>query len=250
MVERHVMSRHSLGLVPECEGVKMAVNTLMPLGNDVSIWEKFALNAVSLDGDVKQSGLFVNMSRVNHDCLGNSSHKYVPKHNVMILIANRDIKRGEEITFNYIANKRERKHDLTEKWSFTCHCRACSDPAIEAKMRQIEFLDNQVEVLGLQAKFDEAIQCAKDLIPLYDELGYTSLKYSRTYYDLYTQYIYRQSTILEAFQYIKLAYEAECSAYAPCQDTTCGEIVKFRNYLHTPTSHRNFEYGCKYLIGQ
>ena len=46
--------------------------------------------------------IFINMSRVNHHCIGNTDHFYISQHKVAILTAIRTIEPGEEVTFSYI----------------------------------------------------------------------------------------------------------------------------------------------------
>lgn len=44
----------------------------------------------------KCSGLFITMSRINHDCMGNSNHYFNTRRGVKILVASKRISRGEE----------------------------------------------------------------------------------------------------------------------------------------------------------
>ena len=75
-----------------------------------SLREKFDTNAVALDDDDDDddddggSGLFLNCSRVNHDCIGNSSHYYVPELKLKFIAANHDIPAGSDVTFSYASS--------------------------------------------------------------------------------------------------------------------------------------------------
>ena len=66
--------------------------------------------------------LLINMSRINHDCCGNSDHWWVEEHGVMILLAFQTIKAGTEITFSYFDNLDPSHQFLKEKWGFDCNC--------------------------------------------------------------------------------------------------------------------------------
>lgn len=82
---------------------KPAVMNLHPPNGALS--DKFQLNCMSLTDDDQEenamTGLFIRMSRVNHHCLGNSTHRYLENRNMKILVASRNIEEGEEITFSY-----------------------------------------------------------------------------------------------------------------------------------------------------
>lgn len=61
-----------------------------------SLLDKFKENLVSLGNEHIDawSGLFLNFSRVNHDCVGNVFHIYVPDQQLKLLVANHDIPAG------------------------------------------------------------------------------------------------------------------------------------------------------------
>lgn len=55
--------------------------------------EQNGMDCSSVPG-TQEAGLFVHMSRTNHACIGNSSHHYLARHGVMILIASCRIEVG------------------------------------------------------------------------------------------------------------------------------------------------------------
>jgi len=77
-------------------------------------------------------GLFLALSRVNHDCAPNSNFFFGAKSFTGQLYAVRNIAKDEEITMLYThlaAPRTERHKDLREKYEFDCMCSTCSLPA-------------------------------------------------------------------------------------------------------------------------
>ncbi|PBK71608.1 SET domain-containing protein [Armillaria solidipes] len=76
------------------------------------------------------TSIFKDLSRVNHSCSPNTSHKFHVSTFSMQLRAARDIKVGEEIFTTYtdiLEPAAVRAKDLTS-YQITCACRACLDP--------------------------------------------------------------------------------------------------------------------------
>ena len=148
-----------------------------------------------------KTGIFPVLSRVNHDCNANTSSdfpnfKFQPTKNIndqqnpddknkcklhntgnMIHDGNcngsssgyyyihslRDIKKGEEITTNYLGDIRpynERKNKL-RMWGFECKCQWCSDETIRVKMDSIIVKRLVAERKGTLESFLECIQLTK-----------------------------------------------------------------------------------------
>jgi SET domain-containing protein len=107
-----------------------AANALFPKTNSgdplVDLLIKFKFNSISCseDGDRNICGLFLNMSRINHECIGNTTHWVVPELESKLLMTNTDMKAGEEITFSYISFPSGR-HRLMDDYEFKCRCRTC-----------------------------------------------------------------------------------------------------------------------------
>jgi hypothetical protein len=144
-----------------------AISALLPIGG--SIQEKFKTNGIACtdsSASVQQTALFVTMSRVNHCCLGNTSHTYLDDRRVRILVASRDIQEGEEITFSYQGGKNpeERKAILLFNYGFVCHCSACTDPDIEAMLLRSAELDRAILHCGSMGNIVLAIRKGKYLI--------------------------------------------------------------------------------------
>jgi hypothetical protein len=118
--------------------VRPAIRALLPI--DGTIKQKIQTNGMACTDDtdhVHETGLFVTMSRVNHSCLGSTTHLYLENRRAKILVASRDINEGEEITFSYQAGKKtdERKRILRVTYGFVCQCPPCTtNPEIEAML--------------------------------------------------------------------------------------------------------------------
>jgi SET domain-containing protein len=82
------------------------------------------------------------MSRINHSCEANSNPFYDDYYDIEILIANRDILDGEEITMSYIIYPSQIIY-LESKWGFKCICDLCSTPKIEI-WKEIERLQKEL----------------------------------------------------------------------------------------------------------
>lgn len=207
-----------------------------------SLGDKFLLNCMSLTDNDKEgddiTGLFIRMSRVNHDCLGNSLHRYMENRNVKILVASRDIEEGEEITFSYTqqADARTRKVMLRINYKFTCRCSVCTNPDLEAELERMRELDDAILSLGSQGKVELAMQKGKALIKLYDKIGISSWLYQRTYYDLYQVAITKRNSYKEGINFINKAYE---SALAFTSDEQNETVVRTKSFVTAPSSHRN-----------
>lgn len=243
MAERFVMTSETFEIIPP-EAAK-AVNALAPVDKD-SVGAKLSLNGMDcsgpMEGDYGFCGLFINMSRVNHACCGNTAHLYVDNHKVKILVASRSIRDGEEITFSYIDNP-AKKIFLSQKWGFDCTCLACVDPTVSDLLQQVSVLNKQILQYCQIGLVKKSIQLAKRLIEVYDILGAPSKCYSSTYFELFSLCVYYKKTLSEAKQYIKLAYEFECAIFSGCLDTTCGSISNFKSYMDNPSSHYNYLMG-------
>lgn len=87
-----------------------------------------SLNCVGLGG----IAIFPTFSLVNHDCVPNTVQELSVENGeiFMNLIANRDIKKGEEITTSYLRtnlHQPERRLTLWRSWRFVCQCEKCSN---------------------------------------------------------------------------------------------------------------------------
>ena len=90
---------------------------------------KLAVNANAFQGEQGEtvsSGFFPEQTLLNHSCRPNCLNCF--RGLEVLLVANRDIKRGEELTINYIDVIKpvwERRAMLEEKSHFVCACERC-----------------------------------------------------------------------------------------------------------------------------
>jgi hypothetical protein len=221
--------------------VKPAILTLLP--TDGTIKQKIQTNGIACTDDtddVHETGLFVKMSRVNHSCIGNTTHLYLENRRAKILVASRDIQEGEEITFSYRPGKKtdERKRILRVTYGFVCHCVACTiNPEIEYMLARSTELDKEIMEYGSMGKIDQAIQKGKALLQIYDKLGVSSWLYKRTYYDMFQVAITKRKSLKDGSEYIRKAHEA---VLAFTSDKDNESFRKMKSFVDSPSSHRNY----------
>lgn len=189
---------------------KASVDALLPVGG--SLLEKIALNGISCDdGDTRGSGLLVNMSKVNHDCIGNCMHNYIDHDKVVLLVCSRDISAGEELTYPYRLrrNRDQRRQMLLAVYGFECKCLACTAPLVDAKLTMIDQLENEMRELGAYGKAKTALALKKgeELIKLFDELHLNSQVYYRNYERMFQVAVTQRKTLNDAKRYARLACE-------------------------------------------
>ena len=77
-------------------------------------------------------GLFPTFSLINHSCVRNARHLVTSDERLMEVVAQTDIRAGEEINVRYTAGVLEplncRQENISSQWHFTCSCARCSDP--------------------------------------------------------------------------------------------------------------------------
>ncbi|KAJ2893372.1 SET domain-containing protein 5 [Zalerion maritima] len=92
--------------------------------NDILITNGFGLIMNEMDGP---AGLFLNASRINHSCVSNADVTCHSGSHDLVVLANRDIGRGEEITIRYDYNflpRDDRQARLLDR-GFLCRCPVC-----------------------------------------------------------------------------------------------------------------------------
>ncbi|EPQ59005.1 MAS20-domain-containing protein [Gloeophyllum trabeum ATCC 11539] len=102
-------------------------------------------------------GLYAVSSYINHSCDPNARPSFGSGTAELTLIANRDIKEGEEITIAYVdvsqhpgetpvEARRRRRIELARGWRFACTCPKCmSEGAMEANERDSDVPDQKDE---------------------------------------------------------------------------------------------------------
>jgi hypothetical protein len=161
-----------------------AVLELMPLGG--TIQQIIDMNGLG-DGNGGRC-LCLRISRVNHDCNGNTSH-YVDDDDkrVVILFAERDINPGEEICFDYLpfndptANFAHRSSALKIKWGITCRSDCvCLNEEMKALVAESRHLDESIYRLA-QSNAAAALRTVKRQMTTLTHSPTHSFTYSLTH---------------------------------------------------------------------
>ncbi|GAB1317486.1 SET domain-containing protein 5 [Madurella fahalii] len=82
---------------------------------------------IEIEG-VQHLALFIDGSRVNHNCRPNAFWRYVNSNMAMEVVALRDIPAGEEIAHSYapLGYTFEERKAVLQAWGFRCRCALCS----------------------------------------------------------------------------------------------------------------------------
>ena len=218
---------------------RRATLALAPAGSS-DLDEIFLQNAAELgdEDDDAGSGLFVNFSRANHDCLGNSAHYWDPDLGLKLLVANCHIPAGTEITFSYACKKNslERVFAMSLR-GFQCGCLACRTPDLAAKLDRALELDKKVAELTYHGRTEQAIRAGKNLLGLYDELQSSDRERVRTYYDLFQAAIAKKKTVAQGAKFIKEGHKCALRFYGREENE---EVRKQARYASNPSLHRNY----------
>ena len=111
----------------------------------------FRTNALPLETNRSEGGIFLEACRINHACDNNAQkhwNRNIKRHTVHAL---RDICEGEEITVYYLGvhkNREARSEALQTKFGFLCSCRLCSLP-LEQSQESDRRLDEIYRLDGL-----------------------------------------------------------------------------------------------------
>jgi hypothetical protein len=241
LVERPVVTNRTRPETPANPATAKAYMKLSPTATGAASFKnKYDVNCVSMGGATSSvTGIFLHFSRANHDCLGNSTHCYEEDNNLLLLIANRTIEAGEEITFSYLINvPRQYAAMRLQKWRFSCECSVCRGGVELARKLDLRAsYDDQIMKLGQMGRVEEGMKVGEALIKLYDELGWSSLSYSRTYYDLYQLAITKRRTFKKAVWYIGMAQKHGLAFYNGYDSET---TKKYSKFVSDPRAHRNF----------
>ena len=139
---------------------------------------KLAVNANAFQGDSRvtvSSGMFPEQTLLNHSCRPNCLNCF--RGLEVLLVANRDIKCGEELTINYIDLIKpvwERRALLEERSQFTCGCDRCVGEAAlsDANKDRWLILDRLYEV-NMKGNWEEVLNLSSQVM----NLEFTDLKF-------------------------------------------------------------------------
>lgn len=187
------------------------------------------------------SGIFVTMSRINHDCIGNCMRYYDHKHRVRRLTASRAIALGEEITISYMPIASDGDLQLTRtaavrcaalrsSYGFDCRCRACSDADVGEKVERVHELLDQVQLRCNEMRVDAAIRAGEQNLKLIDELGLDAALRAFVFSDLFQVAVMQRSKMAAARRYAAQVVTNATAAYGEEDDM----VVKYKRYAEKP----------------
>jgi MYND finger/SET domain len=186
--------------------------------------DKFKTNSIGCYN--QEPGLFLTMSRINHDCIGNASHMHSENRRVHTLVASRDISSGEEVTMSYLAFGTEsedgRQQDLYQSYHFICRCRACVDPEVEADLDKMKNLSRE---LIFMPQREVALRKGESLLKMYDKYGMSGV--DDVYFKLF-MVAKAAGQVTSAKRYLQLAYEA---ALAFSHDESSNMAMKIKSFM-------------------
>ncbi|KAJ8433260.1 hypothetical protein Cgig2_023212 [Carnegiea gigantea] len=117
---------------PETEATHVFPNESLDVDKILSILDVNSLveDAVSAkvlgrDGDFYGVGLWLLPSFINHSCSPNARRLHIGDY--VIVLASREVKAGEEITFAYydVLSPLSKRKDMEKTWGFYCKCKRC-----------------------------------------------------------------------------------------------------------------------------
>ncbi|KXX78909.1 SET domain-containing protein 5 [Madurella mycetomatis] len=90
---------------------------------------------VEIEG-VQHLALFIDGSRINHNCKPNAFWRYVNSNMAMEVVALRDVPAGEEIAHSYapLGYTYEERKAVLQSWGFRCRCALCSAASTERRL--------------------------------------------------------------------------------------------------------------------
>ncbi|XP_037045718.1 uncharacterized protein LOC119081081 [Bradysia coprophila] len=202
-----------------CKRNHPGVKDLMPLNG--SYEEKFILNRVGIsNGDLI---LCLRIARVNHDCKPNADHRYDETFKAVVLFAQRDIAKGEEITICY-----QQFHDiagnmsastsrsaLQDKWSIVCpeDC-FCYDTQMQTLIARSRELDGRIYSVARQGYSQQALELVNELMGCHEILGSSFLNKERTLNDGF-QIALKSKDTVAARKYIEGLYAISSATLSP-----------------------------------
>jgi hypothetical protein len=210
------------------------LHNMFPEQNDVGI---INTNCYALGCDGYRSGVFENLSYLNHSCRPNAERWWDPERGVETVYAIREIQENEEITVSYAGvfgkTHEERQSYLFRGWRFECLCECCEltgqDKALSDKYRRL--IGRVDEMVGFVA--------AKQMLPLIrlslecceKELLFGAIQ-GRFWYDGF-QMALEIGDLTEAKKFIKMAHEQYLLGTGPGSS----ETKRMASFVQEPTSH-------------
>ena len=137
---------------------------------------------------VNKSGLYANLSRLNHSCAPNVSWSWVENDRTRMtkqVRVVRKIEEGEEICASYLISddfpKKEERRQKLLHWFPTCLCRVCGLTGRELKeneavREELRKLHQQVQQFGQMRRLDRAMKAALQKVQLMEKIQHEVVK--------------------------------------------------------------------------
>ena len=200
-------------------------------------------NALPLGPDATESGLFLQASRINHDCLPNCQHTWNANIGEETIHTIREIAQGEEITISYALTgpSNSRREHLQKNFGFDCICSLCSLPETEralsdSRLEEIQHLDDVIgDGAHLMLHPQQHLRKVHNLIQLLKAEHIEDARLPRAYYDAF-QTVIAHGDQARAKVFAERSYAARLS----CEGEDSPETLKMRLLAENPKSHRMF----------
>ncbi|KAK2058414.1 SET domain-containing protein [Colletotrichum caudatum] len=211
-------------------------------GDHISMVDKILItNSFDVEMDDKRDddfyAVFVNTSRMNHDCRPNVDYFFDPRTLTQRTVALRDIIPGEELTLSYIdpmQTRKARRERLHSTWGFHCSCHHCMQHRLKT-----DESDRRIEqIAALREEFNDYTPASRAtpemallLISLYEQEHNWSLLS-----EAYTLTAIEFNGIGEpwlATKYARLAIEAGLTTLWEGH----GDVVEMTKLANDPWSH-------------
>ncbi|KAK4250070.1 hypothetical protein C7999DRAFT_38993 [Corynascus novoguineensis] len=155
--EKRVMLETSVRQLPPEQ--KRSVMSLARSTGGEPILDAIRTNGFGIEIDgIQHLAVFLDGSRVNHNCRPNSFWRYISSSMAMEVVALRDIRPGEEIVHSYapLGYTYEERKAVLQAWGFQCRCALCSASIEERnlsdrrreRLLEIHHILGQADLLG------------------------------------------------------------------------------------------------------
>ncbi|KAH8911149.1 hypothetical protein BR93DRAFT_943251 [Coniochaeta sp. PMI_546] len=176
-----------------------------------------APNSVSVQVTEEEGfmGLFLEFSRINHDCQPNALYRFSPKTLALEVFPYRTIQPGEEITVSYTPismPRHQRREYLSQVWGFDCSCSLCrsTDEAeisdSDHRRERVGELRESVMQASSEQYFENALVMAHEWLELGEKEGIPPLL--AEYYDIVARLSFDVGDLQDARRYALLALGA------------------------------------------
>jgi len=222
---------------PVPASAQRAVDAMLPHGG--SLEEKMIVNAIDVSDT--EAGLFLVMAIANHDCIGNADHMYLEDYGIRILVASRNILKGEEIRHYYtdpLTPRKQRRSKLRRLYGIKCNCVVCSSPTLEKLVCEVHELNQTMELSVEIGETELAIEKGKELLSIYNDMGVVSTKIQMwVHFDMFRAAIMRKATVNDGVEYLRNAHRCYVEYTGDNQNS---EVKRMEELIESPQKHRDY----------